>query len=476
MKVILFGTGHYYQQYKGCFSKVEIAGLLDNNIAKQGRLMDGHTVYAPEKVISLSFDQIWLLSFDSADMRRQLLSIGIDEKFIYEVWEIGHALGEHLVVPNGELYLSDGSVRTASLEDVSDKVVLLTPNLMLNGAEIALVQLVRVMLKLGYKPLVSSLRDGPLREELMALNVPVILMGEASHDMSLTQLPYLKGAYAYIFNTIEMYLIMRKRYKHIPTAWWLHDSDMVYQETHIIDGLLSKLDLENVDIRVVSSVAAEAFFSHYGEKLPVTEMPVGLQDWATEYVLKQNRSKEHLFTFAMVGNISVLKAQNIFISAVKKLPEMMRERCRFCIIGSERNRELIAALKEQAESVPSIQFMGEMGRHELLGFYAEKMDVLVCPSCCETLSIVSVEAMMFERPVIASEGVGIASMLIDVHAGLSMPVGDADGLSKAMQWMYENPCELELMGKRARSLFEEKFTMKIFQERVELFMKNLLGR
>ena len=475
MKVVLFGTGHYYQQYKECFGKVEIMGLLDNNTDKQGSLIDGHIVYAPEQVISLSFDQIWLLSFDSADMRRQLLSLGIDEKLIYEVWEIGHALGENLVVPNGELYLPDGSVRVALPKDVSDKVVLLTPNLMLNGAEIALVQLVRVMLNSGYKPLVSSLRDGPLREELMDLNVPVILMGVASHDMSLTQLPYLMGADAYIFNTIEMYLIMRKQDKHIPTAWWLHDSDMVYQETHIIDGLLSKIDLENVEIKVVSSVAADAFFYHYGEKIPVTEMPFGLQDWATEYELKK-RCKDHLFTFAVVGNISMLKAQNDFINAVKKLPERMRERCRFCIIGSERNRELITALKEQAECMPSIQFMGEMGRSELLSFYAEEMDVLVCPSRCDTLPIVTVEAMMFAHPVIASEGVGTASMLVDAHAGLSVPVGDDEGLSKAMQWMYENPCELELMGKRARNLFEEKFTMEIFQEQVELFMKNLLGR
>ncbi len=476
MKVVLFGTGHYYQQYKGCFSKVEIMGLLDNNIDKQGRLIDGHTVYAPEQVTSLSFDQIWLLSFESVGMRRQLLSMGIDEKLIYEVWEIGHAMGEQLVVPNGEIYLSNGSVRVASPEDVRDKVVLLTPNLMLNGAEIALVQLVRVMLNLGYKPLVSSLRDGPLREELMALDVPVILMGEAAHEMSLMQLPYLTGASAYIFNTIEMYLILRERDKKTHVAWWLHDSDMVYQETHIRDELLCKLDFENVDIRVVSSIAADAFFYHYGEKVPVTEMSVGVQDWAIGYVLKRNRCKDHLFTFAVVGNISILKAQNYFISAIKKLPEIMREGCRFCIIGSERNRKLITELKKQAESVPSIQFMGEMGRNELLSFYAEEIDVLVCPSHCETLSIVAVEAMMFAHPVIASEGVGVTSMLVDAHAGLSVPVGDDEGLAKAMQWMYENPCELELMGKRARNLYEEKFTMEMFQERVKLFMQKLLEK
>lgn len=473
MKVLLFGTGRYYQRYKDCFKNVEIMGLLDNNIEKQGSLIDGHVVYAPEQADALPFEQIWLLSFDTDDMRRQLLSLGVLDSLIYEVWDLGEALGDNLTALVGKFYQPGGVIRETLMGDAVDRVVLLTPNLLLNGAEIALVQMVRTIMCLGYKPLVASLQDGELRQELLSLGVPVILMGEAAHEIPLAKIPYLAGAKGYIFNTIEMYLMLQKRYESVPVAWWLHDSEMIYQETHIIDEPLSKLDLEDVDIRVVSPIAAEAFQQHYGKKVSVKVMPYGLHDWASKESFKRKYCKSQ--TFAIVGNISVLKAQEDFICAVKLLPKIVRNCCRFCIIGSERNKVIVEELKKKAEGVPCIQFMGEMGRAELLRFYAEEMDVLVCPSRSDTLPIVTVEAMMFSHPVIVSEAVGTSSMLLEVGAGLSIPVGDAKALAKSMQWMYEHSAECELMGKSARQLYERNFTLECFHQRVENFMHELIG-
>lgn len=41
MRVLLFGTGEYYQGYKYFFSRVEIVALLDNDWRKQGAVLDG---------------------------------------------------------------------------------------------------------------------------------------------------------------------------------------------------------------------------------------------------------------------------------------------------------------------------------------------------------------------------------------------------------------------------------------------------
>lgn len=474
MKVLLFGTGNYYQRYKDCFKNLEITGLLDNDAGKLGCLIDGHLVYHPEQAVNLSFEQIWLLSFAAEDMRKQLLSLGVDENIIYDIWDLGHVLGNWLVAPAGKYYVPNGGEREAVLGDAEGRVVLLTPNLMLNGAEIALVQMVKAMLQLGYNPLVASLRDGLLRDELLALEVPVILMGEAAHEIPLVKLPYLHGASAYIFNTIEMYMLMQERYKDIPVVWWLHDSEMVYKETNIKDKILSRINLNGVNIKVVSPIAAAAFNHHYGQKVSMEELPYGLQDWAGDNT-PHNTYQTHQLTFSVIGNISRRKSQCDFICAIKSLPETIRKACRFFIIGSDRNQELALTLWEQAAGISNIHFMGEMGREELLRFYAEEMDILVCPSRCDTLPIVTVESMMFAHPVIASEAVGTANMLLDAGAGLSVQVGDEKALREAMQWMYEHPYECKRMGKAARQLYEEKFTMDKFHVRVDLLMQELVG-
>ena len=477
MKVVIFGTGQYYQRYKDCFRNVEVIGLLDNNIKKQGRLLDGHVVYAPEQIGNLLFDQIWLLSFDTDDMRKQLLSLGVLERYIYEIWELGKGLDGLLSVPRGMYYSAVSEIgREPLVSDAEGKVVFLTPNLWLNGAEIALMQMVQAILHLGYKPLVASLYDGDLRENLLALDVPVILMGEAAHEIPLTKFPYLAGADAYIFNTIEMYLVMQDRYDNISTAWWLHDSGMVYQESNIIDGALSKLDLTGVDIHVVSPIAGEAFRYHYGKDVIMKELPFGLDDWSLKCKVKPIFCNEHKFTFAVVGNLSLRKSQNDFLNAVKLLPKEIYQVCRFCIVGAERNLEFVKGLRNLAEGMSNVQFMGEMGREELLNFYAEEMDVLVCPSRSDTLPIVTVEAMMFGHPVIASEAVGTTPMLLAAGAGLSVPVGDTMALADAMQWFYDHPQECALMGESARRLYEETFTVDCFQSKVKVFMQELMDK
>ena len=53
MKILLFGTGDYYQKYKRWFRKEDIAGLIDNDANKQGTLIDGYEVYPPQMITVL---------------------------------------------------------------------------------------------------------------------------------------------------------------------------------------------------------------------------------------------------------------------------------------------------------------------------------------------------------------------------------------------------------------------------------------
>ena len=84
-KVILFGTGAIYQKFKEyAFKKGEVIALADNDKAKQGGVIDGVIVIAPESIVGQKYDYVALfLKYESAvQVRRQLVSLGAEKVII----------------------------------------------------------------------------------------------------------------------------------------------------------------------------------------------------------------------------------------------------------------------------------------------------------------------------------------------------------------------------------------------------------
>ena len=63
MKILIFGTGDYYNRYKKWFEGQEISALLDNSVQRQYTVIDGREVLPPEEGIKLEYDIIVVLSF-----------------------------------------------------------------------------------------------------------------------------------------------------------------------------------------------------------------------------------------------------------------------------------------------------------------------------------------------------------------------------------------------------------------------------
>jgi capsular polysaccharide biosynthesis protein len=74
-RILIFGTGsggsHYY---KGCRSRYNVIGFLDNNQQKHGQVLFGKTIYAPGQLNSLVFDQIIIASDYYREIYPQLIN------------------------------------------------------------------------------------------------------------------------------------------------------------------------------------------------------------------------------------------------------------------------------------------------------------------------------------------------------------------------------------------------------------------
>ena len=90
-KVLVFGTGQYYENYKENIKSLgnEIIGFLDNNIEKVGTFIDGVLVSNPKDVVKMEYDKIIIMSMFVSEITEQLLEYGIsrDKIFIYDIYE-----------------------------------------------------------------------------------------------------------------------------------------------------------------------------------------------------------------------------------------------------------------------------------------------------------------------------------------------------------------------------------------------------
>ena len=81
-----------------------------------------------------------------------------------------------------------------------------------------------------------------------------------------------------------------------------------------------------------------------------------------------------------------------------------------------------------------MKFLGDLSRENVVK-YIKESDVFVLPSRFETFGVVFIEALALGKPIIASR-CGGPEDIVKQGNGLLVEVEDIDGLSKAMQHMY----------------------------------------
>ncbi len=83
-RVLIFGTGAGgVHVYKSCRGRYNVIGFLDNNQQKQGHLLFGKPIHAPQKLKELVFDKIIIASDYYREIYQQVVSnLAIDERLV----------------------------------------------------------------------------------------------------------------------------------------------------------------------------------------------------------------------------------------------------------------------------------------------------------------------------------------------------------------------------------------------------------
>jgi glycosyltransferase involved in cell wall biosynthesis len=192
--------------------------------------------------------------------------------------------------------------------------------------------------------------------------------------------------------------------------------------------------------------------------------------------LLTNRSRGDI-RIGLIGRISPWKGQHIFIEAASLL-RARGKRVKFQIIGAP----LFSEREYEAELHALCDRLGVNDIVEFTGFVDNvseriaQLDIVVHASTTgEPFGQVIIEGMAGTKPVVATNGGGVPEIVQDGVTGLLVPMGDAVAMSKAIEFLLENPERARQMGLRGRERALSHFTIQMTARKVEAVYDQILG-
>jgi 1,4-alpha-glucan branching enzyme len=146
---------------------------------------------------------------------------------------------------------------------------------------------------------------------------------------------------------------------------------------------------------------------------------------------------------------------------------------KFVIAGQGPMLEKYRKIVHEKQLETAIFFIGLVGdaeRNELL----KKSDIFVIPSLYEPFGIVTLEAMVCAKPVVASFTGGLKEIVEHNRTGLFMNPGDSQSLAEQVTFLLQHPDVAERFGKEAQKTVLKKYRWEnIAKDTIFIFRKHL---
>jgi glycosyltransferase involved in cell wall biosynthesis len=175
-----------------------------------------------------------------------------------------------------------------------------------------------------------------------------------------------------------------------------------------------------------------------------------------------------------LGRVDWIKGLDILVGALGRI---FREGIPFRLIvagpDSQGYRRKLEGQIEREGLIPAVTFLGSVqGKEKMLCLAA--CDLLVLPSINESFGIAAAEGMASGKPVVVTEGVGIASDVKLAKAGLVVPF-DADILAKAIRSLLRNPGMRKEMGRNGLVYAKQNYHWPVIARRMADLYRSVLS-
>jgi predicted outer membrane repeat protein len=186
--------------------------------------------------------------------------------------------------------------------------------------------------------------------------------------------------------------------------------------------------------------------------------------------------KKDQVVIGMVGRISRLKGQDIFVEAAARAIQGFNQ-LYFVIVGGPvpGDGSILAFLQTRLKQLGLVDKVRFVPYVDDIPQVMRALDILVLPSVLpDALSLVVLEAMASGRPVIAAAHGGPLETVMHEETGLHFPPRDIDALAQAMVELARDSNRRSEMGQKARQYVIDRFSLERFnQEFDQLYMELL---
>lgn len=464
MRIVIFGVGKFYQEKKEellSYTGDVIVALIDNNRQLQGNYIDGILVYAVEKIKNLNFDIIVLMSVRNLEMKKQLLQLNIG---VEKIWTWEKFRGQKL---HGSFSFYCGN---PEMNMEKGKILIITTELNYNGGTLAAVYAGKELQRRGYGVILAAPGGNNIFIREMQKEGINIMICRALPCLFLEELAFIKQFDVILVNVFQMISCANKISQFKPVIWWVHEPRIFYESAIEQFAEYTTGDwMNNLQIYAVSKIAQKNFNYYFPNKIK-NILNYGIPD-INEYT-KRNKKTIKKMIFAVIGSVTAVKGQDIFLEAVKKINNNHKSYSSFWIIGKVVDDLYCKDIKKLAAEEPSVKMLGEMTRKAIQNVY-KKIDVLICPSREDMLPMVVTEAMMYGKVCIVSDSTGMADYIVNGKNGFVCKTGDVEDLAKKIEWLFYNKKKIQQIGNNARLVYEKHFTMDCFGNRLEKIINEI---
>lgn len=465
VNIVIFGVGKTYDFHKSFFAensnRIEIVAFIDNNPDVQGKMLDGIPIYAPEKIKEIDCDGILILSNKfGAEMTEQLLAVAIPRERIWNFTKL-----KFFVFRGGKtLY---GSARVKH-DAGKNKILIITSGMAANGGTLVSVYAAQSLQRKGYEVMLAapSVTDQFL-EEIIKKNLSITVW-ECLPYVFREDEEWIDYYDVVIVNVFQMMNCAYEISKRKPVLWWIHEngSQSFYQDTQKEFRPIDTSEwMKRLEVLGVSKIAQEAFNHFYPNVIDRT-LPFGIPDKYLQMDLKNEKKSKIIF--AVIAMFNPCKGHRVLVEALKQIDEQDKELFEIWFIGPSGKDE--QDLSKLCAGENNVKFLGFLSHDNVMNTLPQ-IDVLVCPSMIETMSMSTIEGMMFEKLCITTDMTGVAEYIENGKNGFVVKAGSADELAACISWIIHNTEKWDPIRKEARKTYENEFTLEKFGQRLEIELK-----
>ncbi len=340
-----------------------------------------------------------------------------------------------------------------------NNILLVSHMLNHTGAPMLLLSLANLLKENGFNIYVLSPQDGDLREEFIKSECTVIIdpciyYSDKQFDK------YRKYNFKFcVCNTYvctSCYNIIKK---HIPSILWIHDN--------ISENMARLLDviLHNSNNVYVPSKLTQTYIAKCNKDPKLLSYPI--KDVAK---FKPQKVVNQKLRIAICATIHKRKGQDIFIQAIKEIPESIRKNGEFLIVGENSDNKLMKNLKKEGRHIKQLKFIPCIKNFSKYHKFMDSIDVLCCPSREDPYPLVVIDAMMHGKPVIISDHVGQKDLIQNNKNGFVFKSEDSQALAKILAKILQKGISEELQ-RKSRQVFKKNFEYQNYLKNFKKIME-----